>query len=68
MANLPGSVMKLLDSSTFLPNVLGPPFMIGLRISLYISIALVAIGAVLSYMRVGRHVYEEAKGEKAYMA
>ena len=68
IANLPGSVMKVLDSSTFLPNVLGSPFMMGLRISLYISIALVAIGAILSYMRGGRYVYEEAKGEKAYMA
>ncbi|WP_291766731.1 MFS transporter [Caldivirga sp. UBA161] len=66
--NLPSSIMKVLDSSTFLPNVLGPPFMMGLRISLYISIVLVAIGAVLSYMRGGRYVYEEAKGEEAYMA
>ncbi|ABW00903.1 MFS transporter [Caldivirga maquilingensis] len=68
-ANLPASIMKVLDSSTFLPNVLGSPFMMGLRISLYISIVLVVIGAVLSYMRGGRYVYEEAKGkEEAYTA
>ncbi len=58
--SLPTSVVKLLDSNTFLPSVLGPPFMTGLRFSLYISIVFVAIGAVLSYMRGGRYVYEES--------
>ncbi|BDR90978.1 MFS transporter [Vulcanisaeta souniana] len=63
---LPTSIMKLLDSNTFLPSVLGPPFMMGLRFSLYISIVFVAIGAVLSYMRGGRYVYEESIRKGAY--
>ncbi|WP_367834455.1 hypothetical protein [Vulcanisaeta sp. JCM 16159] len=40
--------------------------MMGLRFSLYISIVFVAIGAVLSYMRGGRYVYEESIREGAY--
>ncbi|WP_460173705.1 MFS transporter [Vulcanisaeta sp. JCM 14467] len=65
--NLPTNVVKLLDSNTFLPSVLGPPFMIGLRFSLYISIAFVLIGAVLSYMRGGRYVYEESVSKGAHV-
>ena len=66
--NLPTNVVKLLDSNTFLPSVLGPPFMIGLRFSLYISIAFVLIGAVLSYMRGGRYVYEESVSKGAHVS
>ena len=59
LASLPSSAVEVLDSRTFLPTVVGGPFMDGLRASLYISVALVAVGAVLSYMRGGRYVYEE---------
>ena len=66
--NLPTNVVKLLDSNTLLPSVLGPPFMIGLRFSLYISIAFVLIGAVLSYMRGGRYVYEDSVSKGAHVS
>ena len=56
---LPGDLLKVLDTPEFLSNVIGAPFMDGLRTSLYISVALVAVGAVLSFMRGGRYVYEE---------
>ena len=56
---LPSGVMKLLNSNTFLPEVLGNPFMIGLRYSLYISVVMVAVGAVFSAMKGKRYVYEE---------
>ncbi len=56
---LPQAVIKMLDSNTFLPSVLGNPFMIGLRYSLYISVAMVAVGAVFSAMKGKRYVYEE---------
>jgi len=56
---LPYKVLQILDSPTFLPNILGPAFMIGLRSSLYISAVLVAIGALFSYMRGGRYVVDE---------
>ena len=62
--NLPANIVNALNSSAFLPSVLGPPFMMGLRISLYISIMLVIIGAVLSYMRGEKYIYEESKEEK----
>jgi len=56
---LPQSVLKMLDSNTFLPSVLGSPFMTGLRYSLYISIALVIVGTVFSAMKGKRYIYEE---------
>ena len=56
---LPGDLLRVLDTPAFLSNVIGGPFMDGLRTSLYISVALVAVGAVLSFMRGGRYVYEE---------
>ncbi|MGC8607390.1 MAG: MFS transporter [Vulcanisaeta sp.] len=68
VSNLPSSVVKLLDSNTFLPSILGPSFMMGLRFSLYISIIFVVIGAVLSYMRGGRYVYEESIREGMHVS
>ncbi|MFP3223270.1 MAG: MFS transporter, partial [Nitrososphaeria archaeon] len=56
---LPQSVLKMLDSNTFLPSVLGSPFMTGLRYSLYISVALVIVGAVFSAMKGKKYIYEE---------
>ncbi len=68
VSNLPSSVVKLLDSNTFLPSILGPSFMMGLRFSLYISMIFVFIGAVLSYMRGGRYVYEESIREGMHVS
>ncbi len=59
LRSLPVDVSRVLDSPSFLPSVIGGPFMDGLRTSLYISVALVAVGAVLSFLRGGRYVYEE---------
>jgi MFS family permease len=60
LALLPPSAVQLLNSKTFLPSVIGPPFMDALRISIYISAALVAVGAMFSWMRGGKFVYEES--------
>ncbi|MDP7982714.1 MAG: MFS transporter [Conexivisphaera sp.] len=62
LSALPHSVVELLDSRTFLPSIIGPPFMDALRISLYISVALVLVGALFSWMRGGKFVYEESAG------
>ncbi|MDP8003426.1 MAG: MFS transporter [Caldisphaera sp.] len=62
-SSLPQSVLNALNSKTFLPTVLGNPFMDGLRASLYISVVVVLIGAVFSYLRGGRYVYEEFNNE-----
>ncbi len=56
---LPKSVLSLIDSESFLPSLLGPAFINALRVSLYISVTLVLIGSIFSYMRGGRYVYEE---------
>ncbi|MCL4373383.1 MAG: MFS transporter [Candidatus Marsarchaeota archaeon] len=61
-SSLPGAAINVLESHTFLPNVLGPSFMQGLRTSLYISVVLIGIGAVLSALRGKRYVYEEHNG------
>lgn len=63
-SQLPQSILKILDSNTFLPSILGPSFMLGLRVSLYVSTALVFIGAILSSMRGQRFVYEEAMAKE----
>ncbi|AFH42870.1 major facilitator superfamily MFS_1 [Fervidicoccus fontis Kam940] len=62
---LPSNVVEILNSRAFLPTVLGPSFKTALTNSLYISIALVLIGAVFSYMRGGRYVIDEEKGATA---
>ncbi|MGC8496185.1 MAG: MFS transporter [Candidatus Micrarchaeia archaeon] len=61
-SSLPSSAAKVLKSRTFLPTILGPSFIQGLRASLYISVFLVIIGAVLSALRGKRYVYEENNG------
>ncbi|MFP3223005.1 MAG: MFS transporter [Nitrososphaeria archaeon] len=57
--SLPAGVLSILDSHVFLPSVIGPSFMIGLRFSIYISVALVLVGAIFSYMRGKKYVIEE---------
>ncbi|MGC9208767.1 MAG: MFS transporter [Nitrososphaeria archaeon] len=56
---LPPKALSVLNSNTFLPSVLGNPFVVGLRDSIYISLALVIVGALFSAMKGGRYVYEE---------
>lgn len=71
MASLPASILSqipsgaynLLMSPTFFPNAIGPSFMIGLRDSLYIAIALTLSGALLSAFRGGKYVHEESVGK-----
>ncbi|MGC8623214.1 MAG: MFS transporter [Candidatus Micrarchaeia archaeon] len=65
--NLSQAALQALSSPTFLPSVIGPSFIIGLRYSLYISIALILIGAVFSALRGGKYVHEEriVKKQKA---
>ncbi|MEM4088016.1 MAG: hypothetical protein QXV49_06025, partial [Conexivisphaerales archaeon] len=57
--DLPSKVITILDSHTFLPSVLGPTFIIGLRFSIYIAVVLVLIGAIFSYMRGKKYVIDE---------
>jgi MFS family permease len=59
LRDLPSSVIEALDSHTFLPTALGPSFMAGLRLSIMISVVLVLVGSIFSYLRGGRYVYEE---------
>jgi EmrB/QacA subfamily drug resistance transporter len=56
---LPSSALKVLGSPTFLPSIIGPPFINGLRISIYISIILITIGTVFSALRGKKYVLEE---------
>ncbi|MCL4344245.1 MAG: MFS transporter [Nitrososphaerota archaeon] len=60
---LPAKVLTMLDSHVFLPSVLGPTFIIGLRFSIYISVALVLIGAIFSYMRGKKYVIDESSSQ-----
>lgn len=46
-------------SLTFFPNSIGPSFIIGLRDSLYVAIAMSVAGAILSALSGGRYVHGE---------
>ncbi len=59
LKELPPTVLGALNSHTFLPSLLGPAFITGLRFSLYISVVLVLIGAVFSYMIGERYIIDE---------
>lgn len=61
---LPPKVLELLNSRTFLPQLLGPSFMSALRESLYISTVLVLLGALFSLMRGEKYVYESDFAQK----
>ena len=52
-------MLSSLDSHVFLQSVVGPSFMIGLRFSIYLSVALVLVGAIFSYIRGKKYVIEE---------
>lgn len=58
--SLSPTALNALSSHTFLPNIIGPSFIVGLRTSLYISIILIVIGAVFSASRGRRYIQEEA--------
>jgi len=58
-SNLPQSTLAALSSPEFLPNIIGTPFINGLRYSLYISIVLILIGTIFSALRGRRYVQEE---------
>lgn len=60
MLNLiPPAALKSLMSLTFFPNSIGPSFIIGLRDSLYVAIAMSVAGAILSALSGGRYVHGE---------
>ncbi|MGC8678245.1 MAG: MFS transporter [Fervidicoccaceae archaeon] len=61
---LPSKALQLLNSRTFLPELLGPSFMSALRMALYISSTLVLTGAIFSFMR-GADVFPELKDESS---
>ncbi|MGC8661882.1 MAG: MFS transporter [Nitrososphaeria archaeon] len=62
-SKLPAKVLALLDSHVFLPSVLGPTFIIGLRFSIYVSAALVLVGAIFSYLRGKKYVIDEEQSQ-----
>ena len=57
--SLPISLREALQSSTFLPNVIGPSFMKGLTYSIYIALILTVAGLIFSALMGGRYVHEE---------
>jgi EmrB/QacA subfamily drug resistance transporter len=57
--SLPISLREVLQSSTFLPNVIGPSFMKGLTYSIYIALILTVAGLIFSALMGGRYVHEE---------
>jgi EmrB/QacA subfamily drug resistance transporter len=59
LATIPPGALAAIESAGFLPNVLGPSFMIGLTDSIYIAMALSLLGALFSAMRGERYVHEE---------
>ncbi|MGC8617496.1 MAG: MFS transporter [Thermoplasmata archaeon] len=60
MLNLiPPAALKSLMSLTFFPSSIGPSFIIGLRDSLYVAIAMSIAGAILSALSGGRYVHGE---------
>ncbi len=59
LATVPATALKAIESSGFLPNVIGPSFMIGLSDSIYIAIVLSLLGALFSALRGERYVHEE---------
>lgn len=58
VSSLPAGAISILDSHVFLPSFIEPAFMIGLRFSIYLSVALVLTGAISSYMRGKKYVIE----------
>jgi hypothetical protein len=56
---IPASALKVLQSESFLPNAIGPSFMVGLLDSLYIAVVLSVFAAVFSALRGKRYVHEE---------
>ncbi len=59
ISNIPPNALKVLESPTFLPNILGPSFMIGLDYSIYIAIILSILATILSALMGKRYVHEE---------
>lgn len=57
LANLPTQAQMQLTSTTYFPNLIGPPFMVGLRAVFLISAALCLIAALASWMRGARVIY-----------
>ena len=56
--SLPPSSIQALSPHTFLPSVIGPPFINGLRYSLFISLILIVIGTIFSALRGKKYVLE----------
>jgi len=59
LSSIPANALKALESTSFLPNIIGPSFMTGLSYSIYIAVALSVIAAILSALMGERYVHEE---------
>ena len=59
LSSIPPNVLSKINSSSFLPNILGPSFIKGLDISLYIAITMSILGTIFSWFMGERYVHEE---------
>lgn len=59
LATIPDNALRTLESTSFLPNIIGPSFMTGLSYSIYIAIALSIAAALFSALMGERYVHEE---------
>ena len=60
MTSLPTATQQVLTSTHFFPQAIAPAVMSSLHYAFYISAALSAIAAVISYLRGGKFVYTES--------
>ena len=60
---LPVTRQATLLGRSFFPNLISPPFMIGLHGVFYLSAAMCFIAAVASFLRGKRYVYEQETGK-----
>ncbi len=64
LATIPQSTLKVLESTTFFPKVIGPSFITGLTDSIYIAMALSILGVIFSALMGERYVHEEHYSKK----
>ncbi|HZR43713.1 MAG TPA: MFS transporter [Ktedonobacteraceae bacterium] len=63
--NLPAANQANLLGHSFFPNLISPPFMIGLHGVFYLSAGLCLIAAVASLLRGKRYIYDQQESESA---
>lgn len=59
LSTIPASVISKISSNSFFPNIIGPSFIKGLDISLFIAIIMSILATVFSWLMGERYVHEE---------